>query len=454
MQSVEIEVIDALGRLATLTPRSPTLDGALPLRAVQGCTPLLEGTSFGLQVQLVHAVKVERTIMGATLRWMRPHETAAGWGLDPEDLRSETPSRSWEKHCASVLVALRARGILSPRWCERLSSGPIFFSRNGFRMSTLSLWTGLLVRPPAGLALALHRGANRRPLGVTARTTVITDSSGWTPLALELELDPALREVTLVGELATLSVYDPAVELSRVSLENRNESRDFLNFYDQRYFNDKRGGAITKKYRRTVTATATTDSDTQGALTLLDGIASELTDAPPVCVEGPDANARSITVAGRVTVRNAVAFSALYDGQTVSLTWDHAALAHRRARIEAQWKWATEAEPERHRGALWYLTKYFTPHPAGEPFAFVKPASLVVTPPGWSTLIDGHAGHGYDLLRGLVQTDWFHATPAVFTFTHPGTRVHLDAGQPLTTLWPLPRSLASPTVRAQTFSMA
>ena len=41
-----------------------------------------------------------------------------------------------------------------------------------------------------------------------------------------------------------------------------------------------------------------------------------------------------------------------------------------------------------HKGALWYLTKYFTPHPPGEPHFFVKPLAFTRTAAGEAAVIE------------------------------------------------------------------
>jgi hypothetical protein len=94
-----------------------------------------------------------------------------------------------------------------------------------------------------------------------------------------------------------------------------------------------------------------------------------------------------------------------------------------------------------------YLTKYFTPHPPGEPHFFVKPWALTATPPGWSSLIEGVHGDGYDVLRGVISTDSFHATPAVFRIHREGARVNVAEDAPLLRVIPIPRSLLDGEIR-------
>jgi hypothetical protein len=78
----------------------------------------------------------------------------------------------------------------------------------------------------------------------------------------------------------------------------------------------------------------------------------------------------------------------------------------------------------------------------------VKPASLLATSPGVSTVIDGVCGTGYDVLRGVVHTDGFHATPAVFRLS-PGS-IEVPRGTPLAEMFPIPRELIDAEIACTT----
>jgi hypothetical protein len=138
----------------------------------------------------------------------------------------------------------------------------------------------------------------------------------------------------------------------------------------------------------------------------------------------------------RLVVRNAVALTASFDGHTVMVTPDPGELASYARDVRTTWeRWL--GGPPAHPGALLYLAKYVTPHPPGEPHFFVKPPSLVETSPGVSTVIDGI---GPDVMRGVVRTDGFHATPAVFQLV-AGRTIEVARGAPIVELFPCPRAL-------------
>lgn len=68
------------------------------------------------------------------------------------------------------------------------------------------------------------------------------------------------------------------------------------------------------------------------------------------------------------------------------------------------------------------------------------PRTLVRTAPGWSCVVDGIPGRGYEVMRGVIRTDQFAATPAVFALHGPG-RIKIARGTPLIRVTPLPRAL-------------
>lgn len=67
----------------------------------------------------------------------------------------------------------------------------------------------------------------------------------------------------------------------------------------------------------------------------------------------------------------------------------------------------------------------------------------------WSSIIEGVRGPGSDVMRGVVWTDRFHATPAVFS-PQAGPHVWIAAGAPLLDdVVPFPRSLAGESFTLQ-----
>lgn len=412
-----IDAIDVLDGFCGLERRSPTLDGSVPLRAASACSPLLEGNAYGFQIVLRKRIELRHGALG--LRVVNTEQ------------REDT-----ERALRAVLPALVARGIVESDNADGLAEG---YLRPAAPLSRrLVVFTGLLVRPRADARLRLSSTANRRPMGVRVRERFFEDSTQFRPLVLELELDLD-SAVTLEGEVATLAALPRVSSFAMCDIASAPEVVEaHLNFYDRAYFAQKKLGRSTRKYRRLVERAAPAQpTSTLPASTTL------VAQAGPAHVE----------VRGdRLCFTNALSFTARFDGSAVRLRYDTHALGAFAAAVESAFAPFARADDRSPKpGALLYLTKYFTPHPQGEPHFFVKPNALVKTAPGWSTLVEGVCGPKYDVLRGVVRTDAFHATPAVFALYRPLCEVRVDAGAPLLHLFPFPRALEDAPLRVTRF---
>ncbi len=401
LRLIAFDVIDVLGGFATLGKRSQTLDGSVPVRVAQGCVPLLEGNAWGWQVTLARPVELRKKLTG----W-----TASGAGLDDLDRMTR----------ASVPMLLREGTLREGPWSKRLERGAIAIGR------TISVFTGLYVRPRAGTRLRTSTLANRRSWLYTVDESIVADPQGFTPLVLEITPGRDVAAFTLAGEIATLGVLPGETSRCTASLdENGSEvARAHVGFYDAEYFETKKRGVVARKYRDDIVRSPRESTGTSYDMTLYQG--------GPIHVE---------LLRDRARVLNAVSFTATFDGYKVHIEPHRDELETLATAIRATWQgWQHTTNAAFHEGALLYLTKYFTPHAPGEPHFFVKPPTLVATTPGTSTLIDGIPGTGYDVMRGIVRTDSFHAVPAVFQLWQPGTTITIARGAPLCDLFLYPRS--------------
>lgn len=418
------DIVDVLG-VASLVRRSATLGGSVPVRVAQACVPLLEGNAWGHQIVLRDRIEL-RARLG---RW---------------SVMARPPGRVAELDRlarASVPILVRDRTLRDGAWRTRLDAGLIVAGR------TISLFTGLFARPRPGVRLRQSSTANRRAWSYAIGEAILDDPSALCPIVLEVIPAPGATSIVLEGEIATLAALPARLAFDCTDLGDDRTSgiaAAHARFYDADYFATKRRGAVSRKYRDEIARrpAASSDADPTEALVVGDGRALPLiSPAPPRRLHRPagPVDAPPGTPPDRLVVRNAVALTATFDGAHVVVEPDAAERAAYARDVRACWEpWLAR---DGHEGALLYLSKYITPHPPGEPHFFVKPSALIRTAPGVSTVIDGVCGDGYDILRGVVRTDAFHAAPAVFQLWRPGARITVPRGASLAHLFPSPRAL-------------
>lgn len=421
---IAFDVVDVLGRFTSLGRRTPTLDGGVPIRVAQGCVPLLEGNAWGWQLALGRRIELRRSRLGAwQLAAPTPH-------VDALDRLTR----------AAVPMLLREGTLRPGAWVKRLEHGALACGR------TLSLFTGLFVRPRPEHRLRIATLGNRRSWLYTIDEAIYDDADAFTPLVLDVTPARDADSLILDGEVASLGILPAHITFSRCALEDAPEvAHAHVDFYDARYFETKKRGEVARKYRDSVTRAprpAAPDAAAPHAR-VVDGGPSLVEPGLPAQHHRSTGSlaAPSTTPPDRLVVRNAVSFAATFDGYTLVVTPDRAELDRFAADVRAAWqRWQEQANRQFHEGALLYLTKYVTPHPAGEPHFFVKPPSLVATTPGTSTLIDGRAGAGFDIMRGVIHSDAFHAAPAVFHLWRPGETLRIPRGAPLADLFVVSRA--------------
>ncbi len=450
-------VIDSCAGLFGLRKRSPTLDGAVPLRAAQACMPLLAGNALGFQVVLNQPLRLRRRLGGFVL-----HGT--------------------EKGSAELLAAQQQRGLerlvahghieSSGRWYKHLSQGPVWSDRGliGNRAPRLWVWTGLLLKPDRGVWLRVLSAANRRFTNLEVAEFVIADDPTFIPLVLELTLTTSPpRELELSGELACVVPFAPGVTFTSRQIEDEpTVGQAHASFYDASYFAQKKKGT-TRRYRRLIDtrqesenagcpidhslfAASTNDKKTddsangipcqviaagEGSFTIQDRTRFASATDPVPSIRPTEKRRTDI-----VEFYNLLAFGIFYDGYSLRLEYAQTVLQKKAQALWLRWRALYGDEfVDSHHGALWYLSRYFTKHPPGEPYFFVKPWAFVRTPPGWSCIVEGAHAAGYDVLRGVVATDQFFALPGVFSVHQQHRELKVAADAPILRALPIPRRL-------------
>jgi hypothetical protein len=429
-------VVDALSGLFRLQKRSPTLRGSVPLRVAQACVPFLEGNAFGFAVTL-------------TERWSFSQSTL-GWNLTMPDSEAARLAERYQRARQALLdCGYLRRG--DPEYAELDEAcllGALELGKSGLSFGhrpRLRVWTGLLVRPDPGVRLRLFAAANRRShsFQIAEQSYELSQPGGerdsFFPLIIDLSFSQrtaSARSLTISGELACLAPLPSRVDITPRALSERPElGHSHAAFYSPSYFQKKESGP-TRRYRRQIDLSVCTAEPAQGDCEIVTAGPTEYAIAPEK---------------DHVVFKNLIDFWFRFDGATVALRFDRGLLGEHGRQLEQRFREVYGAEfVAAQKGALLYLSKSFTTHPPGEPHFFVKPWAFFRTPPGWSSLVDGYNGDGYDVLRGVIATDQFHATPAVFSIHRADEDIPVKCGAPLLRVFPLPRSLLHSDFRMQT----
>ncbi len=332
--------------------RSPTLDGSVPLRVAQACVPLLEGNAWGHQIALHRRIELRRRLGGWT--------------------RRSSAATSSSGSCARRVPLLVADGTL--RGARGGAAGSSAAS------STRAAGISRVHRPVRAAARRACGCACRRPR-TAARSSYTIDGG-----------DPRRRE--RVGAARARHRAAPGATRSRSTARSRrsprcrrtSSSRCALADAPERrarrtsasttpqYFATKKRGQVARKYRDEIARDRRRRREDAR-----DGRRASTASASswPGRARAPAGGlARGDGAIGSF-VTNAVAFTATFDGSHVTVEPDRDALARYASAVQTDVGAGSAQTWPAHPGALLYLTKYFTPHPPGEPHFFVKPCALV-----------------------------------------------------------------------------
>ena len=416
------EAFQALPGFCTLAKRSPTLDGQLPLRAAQHCSPVFEGNEAGFQVCLAQPMTLRRGRRGLHIDMTPP-------ALDQT-----------QRQTRKAMRALVAQGLLAANghW-HRLFAEDAMPARG----NRIFLWTGFLVRPAPGVALRVSAAFNRRSR-IAVVEHAIADPSGFTPLVLEIDGRALRDEPTWIDEeIGCVLPVAASAAMTLASIRRVPEVvREFESFFDAHYFELKRSKP-TGKYRRLVREPAAPPAETCEARVYTAGPAiHEVSSLRRF--HGPDGVFSQAPVGVSLpvcTVRNVGLIDADWDGQ--AFTRERKDLTKALRSLAHDWRAAGGSTTG---DGYEFLSGYLYAPGRDEPYWLLQPWVFAVTPPGWSVVMDGLPAGGSDGMRGIIRTDQFHSVAMVYRLYTPG-RITVRAGAAVLKFFPIPRRLQSAPVR-------
>jgi hypothetical protein len=416
------EAIHALPGFCTLIKRSPTLDGQLPLRAAQHCSPVFEGNEAGFQICLAQPMTLRRSARGIHLDMTPP-------ALDQT-----------QRLTRATIPRLVSAGLLErDGYWHRLLADDALPPRG----NRIVLWSGFLVKPAPGVALRVSGAFNRRSR-VSIVEHAIVDASGFTPLVLEIDGRTLGREPIWIEQ--EVGCVLPTASQARMTLQSIRKHpeivRRFESFFDAPYFDLKRTKP-TGKYRRIVREAAAPAAEVGDAQVFFAGPAVHEVSAVRrfhgprgVASQPPPGIALPVC-----TVRNVGRFSADWDGQ--SFTRERKEIAAPLRSLARDWRAAGGSTTG---DACKFLGGYAYAPGRDEPYWLVQPWVFAITPPGWSSVVDGCGVGGSDGMRGIIRTDQFHPLSMVYRLYKPG-RITVRPGAPILRFFPIPRRLQAAPMR-------
>jgi hypothetical protein len=406
----------------TLVKRSPTLDGQLPLRAAQHCSPVFEGNEAGFQICLAQPMTLRRGRRGLHIDMTPP-------ALDQT-----------QRQTGEAIRGLVDKGLIEKGgyWHGLLESDAL-----PARGNRVFLWTGWLIRPAPGVALRVSAAFNRRSR-ISVVEHAIVDASAYTPLVLEIDgRTIGSSPIWIDEEIGCLMPVSATAEMTLSPIRKAPEVvREFEEFFDAHYFEVKKTKP-TGKYRRLVREPAVPPTEAGEARVLFAGPAIHdvthlrrfhgprgLSSKQPPGVSLP-----------MCTVRNVGRIDAEWDGQ--SFTRERKDLTAALRALARDWRAAGGSTTG---DGYEFLSGYVYGPGRDEPYWLLQPWVFAITPPGWSSVVDGALAGGSDGMRGIIRTDWFHTVSMVYRLYTPG-RVVVRPGAPLLRFYPLPRRLQAVPMR-------
>jgi hypothetical protein len=419
MSKPAFELYDALGEFFLIQTRSATLDGSIPLRAAQHCTPFTEGNSAGLQLipPFLH-LEIHKN---------RKFEISTPHPPEPE-IYEETVD--WLRH----------NEVLSAYWCDILEqNGPVWDQGD-----KAYIWTGYVIRPAANTWI-LNGGAYNRRAQVKTIDLVYADSKNFQPLfcAIDVsEMKPGSYDIA--AELGCLLGLQPGAEVKVAPIEESSaEIKAVCDFFDDQYYEEKKTKPATGKYRALKSLKnkpAQSSKRSTPEVTLVEMLNCQYQ------IDTFKNFVGSSGIALDRKINEDFKFIILKSSFTAKLDWDGTFWKTQVAEdpltpdlVEA---WTKVGGDAGERFANTVAQFVWLPAPTESLFN-VAPWALLKTSPGWSSIYDGVHFENAEGLRGVVRTDQLHQVTGVYRLIN-GPRLLIKEGSDLMRILPIPRHLLNP----------
>jgi hypothetical protein len=417
-EGAAFEVATLLPGFSSLKKRSGELDGSLPVRAARYCGPVFEGSAAGFQITLAQPMTVARDRRGKV-----------ACDMTPPALRQVTEQVD-EALERGIKAGLMARG---GHW-DRLLRGDAM----PIRGNRLTVWTGHMIRPRAGIWLLVGGAFNRRSR-VAVVDHIASDPDHFVPLLIEIDTrDITSQPAWMESELGCVTPLSPAATIRKEALTSDSaELKQFGEFFSEEYFEIKAkhptGAYIRRQREHRVKATPDCEARLLHAGPDVHSIQEFARFVTPNGFSRQPSSPGTLQFA---LVRNFAPTRWTWQGQTHSLFQVHKE-RHVPA-LEAMWK---EAFGETRPSGLAFLSGYLAGEVWDQPYVQFQPWVLTSTPPGWSMLVDGaHRPPAYDGMRAVIATDWFFALAMVYRIYGPSS-VRIPYRAPMLRALPVPRGV-------------
>lgn len=433
------QIVDVLDGFFEIRPRSSTLHGDAPVRAVQACPPFAQGSAYGWELRY----------SGIGLALQAQGEPAVHM------IDELTPGFDY---AGQVRVAA-AQGYLAAPWLEQLLDN--WWWRDPQDNKRIHLWTGLVAKPSDNCHLRLTELFNSPHLQLDLQEQWINGAAGWTPVILSFDLRNTDRSA-IAGTVASLSPLPRASTMETVALADYPWiGQRVLDYYSPSYYEQKLSAPPTRAYAKLLRApTAQPDWLSAQAQTQAIAVAANPADASgirfgrwrqhndKVSAENDSDGPAYAELLAPADIR------LMYLGRSFDVSmgdgWNDTY-----QRCHQVWEQIYGAAGARYLDDATFDGSSCVHPTSGHPVMVlnIEPLLRFATKPGWSLLFEGASETFAWGLRGVISSANFHSGALAFQcFETPQTQV-IDQGRLLGRIIPIPDDLLTATFELQSLAL-